>query len=444
MRNSLLRRAIGSTALALLSFPAWAVDYNGVDFSGVKPDEVASGEISFGNRPAVRLVSRDECERLIDEEDECDPAYLWFARSTEQLAVGTQVNVTLRDRDGNTRTGTGTVTPNGVRVNVASLPSSATRIGDAGAGPGVGVNGGYGEWTLPPGAGGLGIRFTPGQDGSESFITLAPEDYEGESGGVHFRIPTSHEFRGLLIGWAFGIDYSQFDAADGTTFGSSADGRGFAHQVENAPSGSTGLGFPSSIAIDTRVSNDIESWAAEFGGVTLPGESGISWGLGLRYRITTQDLFNGVSTPGFPGVFANLSEEVKDEYLAIPVTFLKTWNNAGTVRPNLRFHLAPGFYRSELSGTYDFACDLCPASDQSLQQRIEDEDDGFSWEAAAGLGLDVHFDRLVMGLYAQYSHFDHMSFADNRESPLDEPPHLGEDSANGWAAGINFGLELRY
>lgn len=443
MRNSLLRRTLGCTALALLSFPAWAV-YNGVEFTGVKPDDVASGEISFGGQPAVRLVSREECERLADAEDECDSAYLWFGRSASNLAVGTQVEVTLRDRDGNTRTGTGTVTANGVRVNVASLPSSGTRTSDAGTAPSVGVRAGYGEWTMPAGAGGLGIRFTTGSPGSESFITLAPQDYEGESFGFGFRIPDWLEIRDRKTAFFFDFDYGQFDAEASSSFPGGADGRGVAHQVENAPSGSTGLAFPTATPLDTRVANDIETWSAEFGGITLPGDSGVSWGVGLRYRVTKQDMFNSMTTPTFPGIFAMLDEEIEDQYLAIPLTLRKTWNNTGTVRPNMHLQIAPGYYQSELKGTYEFACDLCPAADQSFQQRIDDDDDGFSWEGAAGVGLDLHLgDRFVVGLYGHYKYFDHTSFADNRESPLDEPVHLGEDTADGWAAGIHFGLELR-
>ncbi|MGQ0833987.1 MAG: hypothetical protein ACT4O5_03545 [Gammaproteobacteria bacterium] len=443
MRNPLLRRTIGCTALALLSFPAWAV-YNGVEFAGVKPDEVTSGEISFGDQPAVRLVSRDECEKLADEDEECDSTYLWFARSASNVAVGTQVNVTLRDRNGNTRTGTGTVTANGVRVNVAGLPSSSTRTSDAGTSPGVGVRGGHGEWTLPSGAGGLGIRFTTGSPGSERFITLAPEDYEGESGGFSVRVPTWLEIRDRRTAFVFDIDYGQFDAEDSTTFAAGTDGRGVAHQVENAPSGSTGLAFPTSTPLDTRVANDIETWSAELGGVTLPGDNGISWGIGLRYRLSKQDLFNSMTTATFPGIFATLDEEIEDQYLAIPLTFGKTWNNTGTVRPNMHLQIAPGFYKSELKGTYEFACNVCAPADQSFEQRIDDDDDGFSWEGAAGIGLDLRLgDRFVVGLYGQYKYFDHTSFADNRESPLDEPVQLGEDTADGWAAGINFGLEFR-
>lgn len=442
MRNPLLRRAFSGTALVLLSLPAWAV-YNGVEFSGVKPSDVASGEISFGNQPAVRLVSRDECEQQMDEDEECDSAYLWFARSSSQVQVGTQVNVTLRDSKGNTRTGTGTVTENGVRVNVAALPAPDTRTSDSGVGPGVGVSGGYGEWTLPPGAGGLGIRFITGSPGSETFITLAPEDYEGESFGFGFRIPNWLEIRDRKTAFFLDIDYGQFDAADSATFAAGTEGRGVAHQVENAPSGSTGLAFPTSTPLDTRVSNDIESWAAELGGVTVPGDNGVSWGIGLRYRRTTQDLFNSMSTPTFAGIFANISEEIEDQYFSIPLTFVKSWNNSGTVRPNVHFQVAPGFYKSELTGTYDFACNLCAPADQAFQQRIDDEDDGFSWEGAAGVGLDVHLGRVAIGLYSRYSYFDHTSFADNRQSPLDEPVHLGEDSADGWAAGVNFGLEFR-
>lgn len=442
MRNPLLRRAMGCTALALLSFPAWAVN-NGIEFTGVQPTDVVSGEISFGGQPAVRLLNRDECERLSDEEEECDPTYLWFAR-TGDVKVGTQVNVTLRDSRGNTRTGSGTVTENGVRVDVAPLPGTNTRTSDVGARPGIGLGGGYSDLSMPGGAGGLGIRFTAGSPGSEFFITLAPEEYEGESAGFSFRVPNWLEIRERRVGFAFDLDYGQFDASNSVTFEPGAEGRGFAHQVENSPGGSTGVAFPNSVELDTRVSNDIETWAAELGGFTLPGDGGVSWGMGLRYRRTTQDLFNGVSTPTFPGIFANMSEEVEDQYLAIPLTFLKVWNRSGIVRPNLRLQVAPGFYKSELSGTYDVACNLCPPGDQDFQQLIDDEDDGFTWEGAAGFGLDLHFDRFAVGLYTQYRYLDHASYADNRQSPLDEPPHLGEDSASGWIAGINFGLEMRY
>lgn len=443
MRTPLLRGSIVCTTLALLSFPAWAV-YNGVEFSGVQPGDVASGEISFGDQPPVRLITRDECRKQAREGEDCDSAYLWFAQSASRVAVGTQVRVTLRDRDGNTRTGTGTLTADGVRVNVTPLASPDTRTSSSGAGPNVGVSAGYGEWKLPPGAGGLGIRFTPGSPGSEVFITLAAGDYEGESAGFELRIPTWLEVQQRRTALVFAIEYGQADAARATTFAPSAEGRGVAHQVENAPSGATGLAFPTSTPLDTRVSNDIETWAAELGGVTLPGDNGLSWGIGLRYRRTTQDLFNAMSTPTFPGIFANMSEEIEDEYLSIPLTFTKVWNGSGTARPNVHLQVAPGFYQSQLSGTYDFACNLCSPADQSFQQRIDDEDDGFSWEGAAGLGLDLHLGkRFVIGLYGRYSYFDHTSFADNRQSPLDEPVHLGEDRADGWAAGINFGLEFR-
>jgi hypothetical protein len=422
MRNPLLRRAMGCTTLA-----------------------IASGEISFGDQPPARLMTREECRKQAREGEECSTYSTWFFYNLEQVSVGAKAKVTLQDRAGNTRTGTGTFGANTLNVNVAPLSSPGDRTSDArgaGFGPGFGVSGGYGEWKLPAGAGGLGIRFTTGSPGSERFITLAAEDYEGESVGAQFRIPSDSLERRLAFYGA--LLNEQFDADESDTFAASADGRGVAHQVENAPSGSTGLAFPTSTPLDTRVSNEIESWSAEFGGLLLPGDNGFSWGLGLRYRRTTQDLFNEMTTATFPGIFANMSEEVEDEYLSVPLTLQKGWNSTGTVRPHVFLQIAPGFYRSELSGTYEFACNLCPGPDQAFQQAITDEDDGFTWEGAGGVGVDVYLDRVAMGLYARYRHFDHMSYADNRESPLDDPVRLGEDSASGWVVGFNIGLEFNY
>lgn len=446
MRYPLVRRTILGTAFVLLSLPALAV-YNGVQISGVPPGDISSGTISFGNQPAQPLVTRNDCQDRKARDETCDSAYLWFAQSSSSVAVGTTVRVTLRDRDGNTTIGSGTVTADGIRVDVTPFPRTSREGSGAGpatgAGPTFTLNGGYLEPTLASGSGGLGIRFEPGNEGSERFISFAPEDYEGESAGFGLRIPNWLEIR-QGVDFVVGFDYEQYDAEAATTLPGGTEGRGYAHQGGDAPSGATGLAFPPGTALDTIVSNDIESWGFSVGGVTVPGENGVEWGLGLRYRRTTQDLLSWAGTEAFPGIFATFTEEVEDQYVSLPLTVRKTWNTSGTLRPNVQLQIAPGFYKSELSGDYRAECNLCAAPDNLIEQSVADDDDGFSWEGGVGFGLDLHLgNRVVLGLFGRYSYFDHMSFANNRESPLDDPVSLGEDSADGWTAGINFGLEFR-
>lgn len=444
MRYPLVRRAILGTAFVLLSLPALAV-YNGVQISGVTPSEVTSGTISFGGGPPQPLVSQNDCQDRRAENEDCDSAYLWFAQSTSSLAIGTQVTVTLRDRDGNTTTGTGTVTADGIRVNVTPFPGGNDGAGpDVGGGPGFNLYWGYAEPTLSGVSGGLGIRFDTGNQGSEEFITTAPEDYEGDSGGAVLRIPSFIEAYRGGYDIEFALELARYDAEARETLPGGTEGRGYAHQGGDAPSGATGLAFPIGTALDTLVANDVESWGLSIGGVSIPGENGLQWGIGLRLRTTKQDMLSWAGTEAFPGIFASFAEEIEDRYLSVPLTLRKSWNNSGSVRPNVHLQLAPGFYESELSGDYRAECNLCPASDTLIEQSVSDKDDGFSWEGAAGIGLDLHLgDRFVVGLFGRYMYFDHMSFADNRESPFEDAVSLGEDSADGWAAGINFGLEFR-
>ena len=330
-----------------------------------------------------------------------------------------------------------------MRVQVDPLRSASAR--DTGPVPRVALNGGYGEWTLPPGIGGLAIRFTPGVDGSEQFISLAPEDYEGESGGFTVYVPTERKLGPAAMAFTLRLDLDQYQADESVVFGPGADSRGVAHQVQNAPSGSTGLGIPGTVELNASVENDVQSWGVELGGVTIPAaDNGISYGLGLNYRTTTQELTNTMSLPAFPGISARTDEEVEDQVLSIPLTVIKGWNAGGTARPNIFVRVAPGYYKSDLDGTYQFACNLCPPADQAFEQTIEDKDDGFTWSGEAGVGLNLHLgDRFVLGFYGRYSYLDRIGVANNRESPLDEPVHLDEDSADGWSAGINFGLEFR-
>ncbi len=443
MRYPLVRTAIFGTAFVLLSFPALAV-YNGVQVSGVPPEQVTSGTISFGGGPPQPLVSQNDCETRKAENENCDSAYLWFAQSTSSLAIGTSVTVSLRDRDGNVTTGTGTVTADGIRVSVAPFPRGGGGSGpDFGGGPGFNLFYSYGEPKLSGVSGGLGIQFEPGNEGSEEFVTFAPEDYEGESYGGVLRIPSFIEaYRG---GFELAAALARFDAEARETLPGGTQGRGYAHQGGDAPSGATGLAFPVGTDFDSIVANDVESWGISFGGVSIPGDNGVQWGIGLRYRTTRQDMMSWAGTEAFPGIFARFDEEIEDRYLSVPLTVRKTWNNSGAVRPNVHLQIAPGFYESELTGDYRAECNLCAAADMLIEQSVSDEDDGFSWEGAAGLGLDLHLgDRFVVGLFGRYEYFDHMSYANNRESPLDDAVSLGEDSADGWAAGINFGLEFRY
>ncbi len=443
MRFPLLRRVAFCTALALLSIPALAV-YNGVQVTGVPPDQVASGTISFGDGSPQPLVSRSDCQNRKAENEDCDSTYLWFAQSASSVAIGTSVKVTLRDRDGNVTTGTGTVTADGIRVNVTPFPGSGGGSGpDFGGGPGLQLYWGYAEPTLANVSGGLGIQFEPGNEGSEQFVTFAPEDYEGESTGAVLRIPSFIEaYRG---GFELAAALARFDAEARETLPGGTQGRGYAHQGGDAPSGATGLAFPVGTALDTIVANDVKSWGFSFSGVSIPGDNGVQWGLGLRYRTTTQDMMSWAGTEAFPGVFARFDEEIEDRYLSVPLTVRKTWNNSGAVRPNVHLQVAPGFYESELTGDYRAECNLCAAADMLIEQSVSDEDDGFSWEGAAGIGLDLHLgNRFVVGLFGRYEYYDHLSFANNRESPLDDAVSLGEDSADGWAAGINFGLEFRH
>lgn len=419
----------------------------GVQVSGVNPGDIASGTISFGSQPAQALVSREDCEGQKTQDESCDRAFLWFARTSSAPAVGTAVKVTLTDRNGNTTSGTGTVTENGIRVNVAPFPGAPRRTSSAGS-PGLRIDFGYDDRTLPDGNGGLGIRFVSGSPGSERFILQSPADFEGESGGVRIMTPfgptviSRQMYLGLLA------YYGEWDVDESAVFPAGTESRGWAYQVESAPGGSTGLGFPGSVPLDLNVDNEIEEWGFGLNLMTPPSERGLSYGFGLTYSQTTQDLINSVSSPTFTGaslIRADMEQEVRDRYLTLPVTVRRYWNTGASVSPFVQGMVAPGYHDSDLSGTFTSICNLCPPDQQNLVQDIRDSDSGFTWEAGAGLGVDFRLsDRVLIGLYANYGYRDRVSTADNRESPLDDPPHLGDDDADFWNAGISFGLEFRY
>lgn len=445
MRGRNLVVASTIAALSLFASGAWAVQ-TGVQVSGVNPGDIASGTISFGSQPAQALVTREDCLGQKAEGESCDRAFLWFARTNSAPAVGTAVKVTLTDRNGNTTTGTGTVTEGGIRVTVPAFPASTPRTASAGT-PGFRVNLGYDEQMLPAGSGGLGIRFVSGSPGSERFILQSPEDFDGESAGIRISTPfgptvvSRRTYLGLMA--LFG----NWDYDETTAFAAGTESRGWAYQVENAPSGSTGIGFPGTVPLDLAVDHEIEEWGFGLDLMTAPSDKGLSYGLGLTYKQVDQDIVNVVTSPTFTGpnfIGASMTQGVRDRYLLLPLTVRRYWNQGGTMSPFVQGMFAPGYYDSDLSGTFVSTCSLCPLSDQLLEQLMDDSDSGFTWEAGAGFGVDFRLgNRFLIGLYANYGYRDHLSFANNRESPLDDPPSLGDDNADFWSAGLNFGFEMR-
>lgn len=446
MRGRNLVVASTIAALSLFASGAWAVQ-TGVQVSGVNPGDIASGTISFGSQPAQALVSRDDCENQKKDDESCDRAFLWFATTDSAPAIGTAVKVTLTDRNGNTTTGTGTVTENGVRVSVPAFPGAPSPRTASAAVPGFRVNVGYDEQMLPDGSGGLGIRFTPGSPGSERFIVQSPEDFDGESAGIQLRTrfgPTIFNRRTYL---GFRVNYGSWDVDQSTAFPAGTDSRGWAYQVDSAPNGSTGLGFPGSVPLDLVSDHKIEEWGLGFDLMTDPSDNGLAYGVGLRYQQFEQDLVNMVTSPTFTGanfIGASMTQGVRNRYLLLPLTLRRYWNLGGTARPYLQGTFAPGYYDADLSGRFTSTCSLCSAAEQLVEQLMDDSDSGFTWEAGAGFGVDFRLlERFSAGLYAAYGHRDHVSFADNRESPLDDPPNLGDDSADNWSAGLTFGYEFR-
>lgn len=447
MRGRNLVVASTIAALSLLAVEAWAVQ-TGVQVSGVNPGDIASGTISFGSQPAQALVSREDCERQKKDDESCDRAFLWFATTTSAPAVGTAVKVTLTDRNGKTTTGTGTVTENGVRVSVPAFPAAGTPSTASAGAPGISVNLGYDEQMLPSGMGGLGIRFTPGSPGSERFILQSPEDFEGESAGIRVSTPFGVTIMSRRTYLGLMAYFGNWDIDESTAFPAGAESRGWAYQVDTAPNGSTGLGFPGSVPLDLVSDHKIEEWGLGFDLMTDPSDNGYSYGLGLRYRQYEQDLVNEVTSPTFTGanfIGASMTQSVRNRYLLLPLTLRRYWNEGGTASPYLQGMLAPGYYDADLSGRFLSTCSLCPAAEQLVEQFMDDSDSGFTWEFGAGFGVDFRLvERFRAGLYAGYGYRDLVNYADNRESPLDDPPSLGDDSSDYWSVGVTLGYEFRY
>jgi hypothetical protein len=446
MRGRNLVVASTIAALSLFASGAWAVQ-TGVQVSGVNPGDIASGTISFGSQPAQALVSRDDCEQQKKEGEDCDRAFLWFARTNSAPAVGTAVKVTLTDRKGNTTTGTGTVTEGGIRVEVPAFPASTPRTASAGK-PGFRVGFGYDEQSLPPDNGGLGIRFTAGSPGSEFFIVQSPEDFDGEVAEVRVSTPFGYTFMSRKAYLGFLALFGEWDADESTVFPAGADSRGWAYQVESAPNGSTGLGLPGAFEMELAVDHEVEEWGFGVDLHTPPSDNGMSYGLGLLYKQVEQDIINGVALPDFTGpnlVASAMSQKVQDRFLLLPFTVRRSWNHEGDVSPYLQAVLAPGYHDSKLRGTFVSMCNLCGPDELLVEQTIDDSDSGFTFEAGIGTGINFRLgDRFMVGMSANYGYRDRLSYADNRVSPLDDPPHLGDADSDFWSVGINFGLELRY
>jgi hypothetical protein len=446
MRSRLIAKAVGAAALSLFALTSWAVQ-TGVQISGVNPGDIASGTISFGNQPAQALVSRDDCESRKKDDENCDRAFLWFATSSSAPAIGTAVKVTLTDRKGNTTTGTGTVTENGVRVSVPAFPGAQSpRTASAGV-PGFRLNVGYDEQMLPAESGGLGIRFTPGSPGSERFILVSPDDFEGESAGIRVSTPFGPTFMSRRTYLGLMAYFGNWDIDESAVFAAGTESRGWAYQVESAPGGSTGIGFPGTVPLDLTLRHKIEEWGFGFDFMTEPSEKGLSYGLGVRYSQFDQDIEQTVTSPTFTGanfIGAEMTQGVRDRFLMLPLTIRRSWNPGRNLTPYVQGMIAPGYYDSDLSGSFLSTCNLCPADQLALLQLMDDSDSGFTWGAGVGGGIDFRFGNgFLFGVYGGYGYRDHLSFADNRESPLDDPPSLGDDSADYWRVGLSFGYEFR-
>lgn len=446
MRGRNLVVAMTIAALSLFASEARAVQ-TGVQISGVDPGDIASGTISFGNQPAQALVSRHDCERQKKDDETCDRAFLWFATGDSAPAVGTAVRVTLTDRNGNTTSGTGTVTEDGIRVTVPAFPGTGSpRTASSGV-PGIRANLGYDEQMLPAGAGGLGLRFTAGSPGSERFLLQSPEDFDGESASVRIMTPFGPTVMSRRTYLGLMAYFGNWDVDESLAFPAGTESRGWAYQVENSPDGSTGLAFPGLVPLDSTLRHEIEEWGFGLNFMTAPSDRGFSYGLGLRYSQFDQDIDQTVTSPDLTGanfVGAEMTQGVRDRYLLLPLTLRRYWNARSNVSPYVQGMIAPGYYDSDLSGTFLSTCNICPPAQQLVEQLMDDSDSGFTFELGAGFGVDFRIARrFQVGMYANYGYRDHVSYADNRVSPLDDPPHLSDDSADFWNVGLSFGYEFR-
>ena len=419
--------AVSAAALVLFSLPAFAV-YTEVKLPGKIPDQFESGSITLlQSGDTIPIVNRADCEQNKTADEKCGGKGMWFIHTKSDLADGTKVTVQTKDRDGTPHTFNGVVKDGDIQLDY-----DRTRPAPGTPAPQTTLRIGYGEYGGPSENGGLGVILIPN---GERFIGTAPETLSGESAALTFPLGPSRRWfsRGHVS--ASNWDGSASALSPG---GGSANGFVYHQPLGGDPGVSIGPN-----PAETKIDAEVDAWSigADVYSEQIGGGHGY-WVVGLELERFEQEIDGRWSSSAFTGdreISARSRQSILDQRYGVPLTLGANYPLSRSVSFTPFITATPAYQEQELETDFSSTCRLCGAAEQSVSQELEEEDDGFTWSAKAGIGLDFELsERFSMGIFGRYDFRADVPFANNRTSPNDVNTRMDDDKVDVWQAGLSF------
>lgn len=424
--------AVSAAALILFSLPAFAV-YTEVKLKlpGKIPDQFESGSITLlQSGDTVPIVNRADCEQNKTADEECGGTGMWFIRTKSDLADGSQVTVQTKDRDGTPHTFNGVV-----KDGVIQLDYDQTRLPPGTTPPQATLRVGSGEYGGPSENGGLGVILIPN---GERFIDTAPETLSGASAVAAITFPRNL-FRWLRRGH---VSASNWDGSASALSPGGGSANGFVYpQPLGGAGGDPGVGIGPNPA-ETAIHAEVDAWSigADVYSESIGGGHGYL-GIGVEVERWEQEIDGWWSSSAFTGnreISARSRQSILDQRYGVPLTLGAIHSPSPSVSFPLVITATPAYQERGLKTDFSSTCLPCAAAEQSVRQELEEEDDGFTWRAAAGVGLNLALsERIAIGVFGRYDLRADVPFANNRTSPNDENTFMDKDDVGVWQAGFS-------
>ncbi len=317
------------------------------------------------------------------------------------------------------------------------------------------LQGNHEEWTLPRAASGV----FPVGAGLDRPIKLSPEHINGW--GSALRLSQTGFRPGLDL--RFEASYFDGDARGSAEVAPGTDAVGWLYH-DRATNNSTGLGLGTS-GMDART--EVEFTRYKFGVMLWDPDFGDHQGLVGDFDVRDHfgdcfDRFGGPRLSGGIGPFWQRFETDQRSWLmspdfgdAITSRFHQDLTEdqfglSGQLKLSLPLSQSTSLFvqaggaliyrRADLEGTQWNRCDLCSAPEDAFVADVDDTDNGWTWAAGAGLGLEFKLTpKVAVGVMGNYLYYGDTAQIENPvqgDAALYRPTHLGDRRTHGWQLGV--------